>query len=42
MLLERRDGRWSVWDRIHRRPDGPGMTLEEADRVVKQRNAEAE
>jgi hypothetical protein len=39
MLVEGRDGRWWVWDRVHGRPDGPGRTLEEADRAVEERNA---
>jgi len=42
MLREGRDGRWWVWDRVHQRPDGPSMTLEEADRAVEELNAETE
>jgi hypothetical protein len=42
MLVEGRDGRWWVWDRVHRRPDGPGRTLEEADRAVEELNAETD
>jgi len=42
LLREWHDGRWWVWDRVHQRPNGPGRTLEEADRAVEELNAETE
>jgi len=41
MLREGREGRWWVWDRVHQRQVGPSRTLEEADLVVEELNAEA-
>ena len=42
MLVEGRDGKWWVWDRVHRRAESPGRTLEEADRAVEELNAETD